>query len=673
MLHERKQKNQAYHEAKGNIEEGSIKDDEGNILKGLKVYGIPIGSEEYVRQFLKEEATRICKDIKTTYTKMNPRQELAPEVPGRQCLWQLTLRCLQHMGNYWCRHLPTYHTKEFAEKVDNSIKEAVRLALDIDLDKLNPVVQERARLPIKMKGLGVRNLVDRRYSEYMGGVIQGVPPLLDRKTKEDMILPGRLNRESIITLLGENSFMGEKEVEPWGTLMGKEVESELARGIKHAWSYLQSEVEKNMVEIEEIGKVDPEIKLLKNEMNSAGFTNENKIPPFSVTKQVTIELELTRYKVLEQRMMTEETDATFNTKPRERLSFLESCDLSNQFLTALPDVIGIQGDKVLIEAAHTYLGQPSPGMKPYTNTTHYIGRRGHEEVVDQYGDVVARCSLKGGDFWRAHEDIQNIVRDMMKKAGMAVSTHPPNIFHGKIPGQLLDKYLNLHRRQDAIIPDLLVHDYVGDLNAHGANFVEAIFDIKTLRIDKNQKYYSEKPNRNPSKRATDIKTKDVRRDYQRRCEKLDIECTNDNGTTYFADAMKNDFHSGGVHPLVFGAFGETNEGTRELIRLCALLASSKEENADASPIDNTLQKGIAYNIYLTQFKRAIGVMATKTAAQIKLRRTTYIRSSKAEAAAAARPDDYDYYPDHGNHWYSNRQNQEHFQEFYAYQTRNGNL
>ena len=59
-------KNQAYHEAKGNIEEGSIKDDEGNILKGLRVYGIPIGSEEYVRQFLKEEATRICKDISST-------------------------------------------------------------------------------------------------------------------------------------------------------------------------------------------------------------------------------------------------------------------------------------------------------------------------------------------------------------------------------------------------------------------------------------------------------------------------------------------------------------------------------------------------------------------------------------------------------------------------------
>ena len=66
----------------------------------------------------------------------------------------------------------------------------------------------------------------------------------------------------------------------------------------------------------------------------------------------------------------------------------------------------------------------------------------------------------------------------MRKAGMVVSAHPPNIFHGKVPGTLLDRYLNLHRRQDAIIPDLMVHDYIGDINANGARCMEAIFDVK---------------------------------------------------------------------------------------------------------------------------------------------------------------------------------------------------
>ena len=100
---------------------------------------------------------------------MNPRQEMAPEIPGRQYLWQLTLRCLQHMGNYWCRHVPTFYTKEFAKVVDDAVIESIRQALDIEVDKLNPMVKERVRLPIRMKGMGVRSLEDRRYAEYIGG------------------------------------------------------------------------------------------------------------------------------------------------------------------------------------------------------------------------------------------------------------------------------------------------------------------------------------------------------------------------------------------------------------------------------------------------------------------------------------------------------------------------
>ena len=56
-------------------------------------------------------------------------------------------------------------------------------------------------------------------------------------------------------------------------------------------------------------------------------------------------------------------------------------------------------------------------MKPYVGSPHYIGRSGHEEEVDKYGDVVARCRLNGGDFWRAHEEIQNVMRDIIKKQG----------------------------------------------------------------------------------------------------------------------------------------------------------------------------------------------------------------------------------------------------------------
>ena len=92
--------------------------------------------------------------------------------------------------------------------------------------------------------------------------------------------------------------------------------------------------------------------------------------------------------------------------------------------------------------------------------------------------------------------------------------------------------------------------------------------MKTLRIDKTRRYYTNHTTNRTRRRAIDTKMNDVRRDYWRRCEKLDRE-SNDIGTNLFTSAMKNDFHSGGVHPLVFGAYGETNEGTRDLIKTCA--------------------------------------------------------------------------------------------------------
>jgi len=58
-------------------------------------------------------------------------------------------------------------------------------------------------------------------------------------------------------------------------------------------------------------------------------------------------------------------DATLNKTNRECTAYLQVDELSTQFLTALPDVLGIMSDKVILEAFHQYLGRPSPIMKPY--------------------------------------------------------------------------------------------------------------------------------------------------------------------------------------------------------------------------------------------------------------------------------------------------------------------
>ena len=52
-----------------------------------------------------------------------------------------------------------------------------------------------------------------------------------------------------------------------------------------------------------------------------------------------------------------------------------------------------------------------------------------------------------------------------------------------------------------------------------------------------------------------------------------------------------------------------------------------------------MNRGTAYHVIRAQFKRAVGIIASRTVAQIKLKRISYIRFAKVEAANAAEPYD----------------------------------
>ena len=149
------------------------------------------------------------------------------------------------------------------------------------------------------------------------------------------------------------------------------------------------------------------------------------------------------------------------------------------------------------------------------------------------------------------------------------------------------------------------------------------------------------------------------------CHILDGKCNKDIHATHFANALEHKFSSGGVYPVVFGAYGESDATTLRLIKKCAKLAAARAENAHVTPLSDNNQKGSIYHTMLTQFKRAIGVMGTRTAAEIKIRRTGFIRDTIAEADAIAQPMSRRFRGT--NHsWYENRQNEDLFIEFHAY-------
>ena len=72
----------------------------------------------------------------------------------------------------------------------------------------------------------------------------------------------------------------------------------------------------------------------------------------------------------------------------------------------------------------------------------------------------------------------------------------------------------------------------------------------------------------------------------------------------FSDAIKQTFATGNVLMLVSGAFAEVNVEAKRLVAKCVKHAAALEENSDITPEEARSATGSAYNLLLSQFRRA---------------------------------------------------------------------
>ena len=74
---------------------------------------------------------------------------------------------------------------------------------------------------------------------------------------------------------------------------------------------------------------------------------------------------------------------------------------------------------------------------------------------------------------------------IFQRTGFIISPQLSHLLHGKVLGESIQKY-NTLLTKDAIIPDVVVHNFPLDANGVGAIKGES-FDAKTSRIDKELK------------------------------------------------------------------------------------------------------------------------------------------------------------------------------------------
>ena len=128
------------------------------------------------------------------------------EIPSRQMLWILKVVCFQFLGYYWLRHVRPSTTREFAEAIDDGISNLFQTRTGMDTSLWLTFVKERIRLPIKLKGFGLRGAADRRSGQYVGAAVQSIMPLIDRKDGTGCVILVRLYIPAVVDLLGADSF-----------------------------------------------------------------------------------------------------------------------------------------------------------------------------------------------------------------------------------------------------------------------------------------------------------------------------------------------------------------------------------------------------------------------------------------------------------------------------------
>ena len=179
----------------------------------------------------------------------------------------------------------------FSRQIDLEFDNITLLATGVDNrdPSLSTFTKERIRLPINLKGLGIRDLETRGASEYIGGMVQGISLLLDRQDKDGLLVCGRLKPDRVINWLGSSSFDSET-IDPWAQIM--EQNSEIVNAITHAWTEISSAYNQTHVEM------DLEVDMLNNPATRAGFAADGKITKRSTTQIITSKLETAKFKLL---------------------------------------------------------------------------------------------------------------------------------------------------------------------------------------------------------------------------------------------------------------------------------------------------------------------------------------------------------------------------------------
>ena len=519
----------------------------GQLLRGLMVFGVPVGTDEYIRHKLEEVADTIISDAKKTKEVLSG---------NRQALWTALRLSVNQRFGYFMQHTPPSLSEPVAARLDKELWKILEAAVGFKIPQAReqgglhlplpgcPALDGRSfqeyavRLPSRLYGWGLRSLEESCGPAYLGTLETAIP-----------FMPGEggICPQQAAMWGGEECWGVEADPDSrWRTVLSSG--SREGVEMRRAWEKINTEASQCAAFL---GEEVPEV--LGGRLE--GFGNG------SVTGAtrgiITEEIENLRAKVLT--MLLEQvrpitTRAAWGWRQRDKVS--------SAWILAMPCGDTSLSDAEFAEAAASNLCLPSPCCKDR------IGEpiRGRV-LIDEFGDNVQATALQG-DHWRTrHDALKHHLSEACRWAGVRCELEVHNLFAAEMRQPGLSRAERLRQFQ-AIVPDMRITlPGVGRGRGEGAPGLPAgglagqassvLHEIKVISSSRTRY----RPAR--QQRAVDVRASQLQQEYVGKAKAADRR---DGVPPDVVGRVQQKLVSlGPIQGIVAGQFGEVSEPTHSLL------------------------------------------------------------------------------------------------------------
>ena len=567
---------------------------DGGFAPGFVCYGIPIGTADYVGHMLEKKAEEVVQEVE--------------EISGilgedSQALWVVLHRSLAHKMDYHLslcypsdiRPIATYLDSVFWSMLEKAAGQQIprtnqglgyECVLNIPVDSmLGKSFQELfVRSPIKLRGFGLRSLVQSIPAAFIGGVERSVSAFQGE---------GGICRK-LEHLLGD----GVEGAQWWRHLMESNVRTGREFQETWEWEFLQREARQCSEylgkELEGVVAVGADIAA---ELGLGASSRQGVTEQREELREAVVREALLRY-----------PDQT----ARPAIAYPQLDKLSTAWKLGLPGpTLGLT-TIVFREVMAMHLFLPSLACKEVVGQR--VGTQG--AVAGPFGDEIMCCNQLPGDSWRwRHDDVKLCIMKMCNDSKIRADAEVFGLFRDLIPAELTHQGGELqHARQRVgLTPDLLlrlptpdgVTDRLGELKAMSAGVT---------------RYPPGKTEKQADRRGRELPGS-----YRRPLERLDQEHRGTQpGETGPLVARLRGF--GDLLCLVVGAWGDCSADLHALVQTCA---ESRVEHLCRSTGRPELEGQLS--VIVSQYRRLLSSCMVRAQAQCLLSRVGVISPQAREA------------------------------------------